>query len=66
MSWCWFAYSDDLARMAERRIELEADITIIEEEPAAAEESNTETEDSESSEAAEDKEESESETAGGR
>ena len=57
------AYSDDLARMAERRIELEADITIIEEEPAAAEESNTETEDSESSEAAADEEESESETA---
>lgn len=57
------AYSDELARMAERRIELEADITIIEEEPAAAEEEKTETEDSESSEAAEDKEESESETA---
>ena len=54
------AYSDELARMAERRIELEADITIIEEEPAAAEEEKTETEDSE---AAEDKEESESETA---
>ena len=57
------AYSDELARMAERRIELEADFTIIEEEPAPAEESKTETESSESSEAAADKEESESETA---
>ena len=64
------AYSDELARMAERRIELEADIAIIEEEPAAEESESSETEeasssdsDEESSEAAADEEESESETA---
>ncbi len=37
------AYSDELARMAERRIELEADIAIIEEEPDAADAAETET-----------------------
>ena len=60
------AYSDELARMAERRIELEADFAIIEEEPAPTEESeSSEAQDStssdspsESSEAAADKEES--------
>ena len=59
------AYSDELARMAERRIELEADIAIIEEEPAPTEEAkSSEAQDStssdspsESSEAAADKEE---------
>ncbi|MDE0142629.1 MAG: ABC transporter substrate-binding protein [Caldilineaceae bacterium] len=68
------AYSDELARMAERRIELEADIAIIGEEPAAEETESSDTEsseteeasssdsDEESSEAAVEEEESESET----
>ena len=63
------AYSDELARMAERRIELEADIAIIGEEPAAEETESSETEeasssdsDEESSEAAAEEEESASET----
>lgn len=63
------AYSDELARMAERRIELEADIAIIEEEPAAEESESSETEeaasdsDEDSSEAASDDKESESDSA---
>jgi len=68
------AYSDELARMAERRIELEADIAIIGEEPAAEETESSETEssdteessssdsDEESSEAAAEEEKSASET----
>jgi cobalamin biosynthesis Mg chelatase CobN len=43
------AYSDELARMAERRIELEADITIIEEELAPEEEAKPEADDEEDS-----------------
>ena len=59
------AYSDELARMAERRIELEADIGIIEEEPAPAEEEKpaADDEESDSSEAADDEEESTTEEA---
>ena len=59
------AYSDELARMAERRIELEADIGIIEEEPAPAEEEKpaADDEESDSSEAADNEEESTTEEA---
>ena len=63
------AYSDELARMAERRIELEADFAIIEEEPAAGdtESSESESSDTESSDTEEasssDSDEESSETA---
>ena len=48
------AYSDELARMAERRIQLEADIILIEEGADAADETEKET-DSTSSESSEEK-----------
>ena len=56
------AYSDELARMAERRIELEADIAIIEEEPAPTEEAKPDADD-EATEAADDEEASDTEEA---